>query len=150
MRQNSRSGSCSGQKLGSGGNWLGETPGSRGGTTEVSWGISEGDDVVSKPPALGRDFRRFLLRLKREIRPARVILFGSRARGDQRALSDYDLLVVSPRFRGVPWVERAPMVYRLWDLPLDLEPICLTPEEFRRRRRELSIIGEAVREGIAV
>ena|SRR3990172_3247102 len=106
--------------------------------------------MVSKPPPVDARFRRFVARLKREIRPTRVILFGSRARGDHRDFSDYDVLVVASRFRDVPWVERASIVYRLWDLPLDLEPICLTPEEFRRRRRELSIIGIAASEGIAV
>ena len=95
-------------------------------------------------------FRRFLSRLKRDLEPERVILFGSRARGDNRADSDYDLLIVSDRFRGIRWIERAPLVIRLWDLPLDVELICLTPEEYRRRRRELSIVGEAVREGVVL
>jgi hypothetical protein len=106
--------------------------------------------VVPKPLALSREFRRFVDQVRRELRPTKIILFGSRARGNHRPSSDYDLLVVSPRFRKVPWVERASIVYRLWTLPLDLEPICLTPEEFRRRSREISIIGEAVREGVAL
>ena len=96
------------------------------------------------------EFRRFLGRLQRALHPQVVILFGSRARGDHRPDSDYDLLVVSNRFRGVRWVQRAALVTVLWDLPLDVEPICLTPAEFRRRRNEISIIGEAVREGVAV
>ena len=104
----------------------------------------------SKPAALGPGFRRFLARLRRELDPEVVILFGSRARGDHRADSDYDLLVVSDRFQSVPWVQRASRITLLWDLPLDVEPICLTPAEYRRRRDEISIIGEAVREGFAV
>jgi len=106
--------------------------------------------MVPKPSSLNPRFRRFIARLRRDLKPERVILFGSRARGDNRAGSDYDLLIVSDRFQGVPWIERAPLVIRLWDLPLDVEPICLTPEEYRRRRRELSIIGEAVREGVVL
>ncbi len=106
--------------------------------------------MVPKSSSLTPQFRRFLARLRRDLEPERVILFGSRARGDNRADSDYDLLIVSARFRGLPWIERAPLVIRLWDLPLDVEPICLTPEEYRRRRRELSIIGEAVREGVVL
>ena len=78
------------------------------------------------------------------------MLFGSRARGTHRPTSDYDLLIVAKRFRGVPWVERAPLAIRIWDLPVDLEPICLTPEEFRRRSKEISIIGEAARTGVSV
>lgn len=95
-------------------------------------------------------FHRFLARLVRALRPERVVLFGSRARGDHRANSDYDLLIVSKRFRGVRWIERAPRAIRLWDLPVDLETICLTPEEFRERSKEISIVGEAVREGVLV
>ena len=104
----------------------------------------------SKQVAMRPEFRRFLVRLQRVLHPQVVILFGSRARGDHRPDSDYDLLVVSNRFRGVRWVQRAALVTVLWDLPLDVEPICLTPAEFRRRRNEISIIGEAVREGVAV
>jgi len=106
--------------------------------------------VVPNPASLDPAFRRFLARLVRGLRPERVILFGSRARGDHRKASDYDLLVVAETFRAVPWASRAALVMRLWDLPLDLEPICLAPAEFRRRSRELSIVGVAVREGVAV
>ncbi len=95
-------------------------------------------------------FRRFLDRLVDVLQPDRVVLFGSRARGTHRAASDYDVLIVAKRFRDVPWVQRAPLAIRLWDLHVDLEPICLTPEEFRRRSKEVSIIGEAVREGVVV
>lgn len=88
--------------------------------------------------------------MERELQPERVILFGSRARGEHKETSDFDLIVVSRKFRGVPWIKRAPMVIRLWDIPLDIEPICLTPSELRRRSKELSIVGEAVRTGLDV
>ena len=103
--------------------------------------------MVSKPPAVSADFQRFIARLGRSLRPVRVILFGSRARGTHRPTSDYDILVIARRFRRVPWARRAGLVLSLWDLPLDLEPICLTPEEFRHRKGEISIVGEASREG---
>lgn len=102
------------------------------------------------PPPLSPAMRRFVHRLRRELRAERILLFGSRGRGDHREGSDFDLLVVSPRFRTVRWVERAPKVLRLWELPYDLDAICLTPEEFRRRKHEISIIGEAAREGRAL
>ena len=82
--------------------------------------------------------------------PERVILFGSRARGDHCATSDYDMLIVADAFRGVPWAERAGRVMLLWDLPLDLEAICLTPEEFARRSGDLTVVGVAAREGAVV
>ena len=97
---------------------------------------------------MSRPFRRFLGRLVRDLRPERVVLYGSRARGTLRRTSDYDILIVAKRFRSVPWVERAALAMRFWDLPVDLEPICLTPEEFRKRSMEISIVGVAAREGI--
>lgn len=106
--------------------------------------------MVPNPVAMSPPFRRFLDRLVKALRPERVVLYGSRAQGTHRPTSDYDLLIVAKRFRGVPWVERAALAIRLWDLPVDLEPICLTPEEFRRRSREISIVGVAAREGIVV
>ncbi|MGQ0797296.1 MAG: nucleotidyltransferase domain-containing protein [Methanobacteriota archaeon] len=106
--------------------------------------------MVSKSAAMSPPFRRFLNRLVQVPRPERVILYGSRARGTHRPTSDYDLLIVTTRFRGVPWVQRAALAIRLWDLPVDFEPICLTPEEFRRRSKEISIVGVAAREGVVV
>lgn len=95
-------------------------------------------------------FRRFVRRLVKALQPEQVVLYGSRARGTHHPTSDYDLLIIAKRFRGVPWVERAALAIRLWDLPVDLEPICLTPEEFKRRSKEISIVGVAAREGILV
>jgi predicted nucleotidyltransferase len=105
---------------------------------------------VPQAPKVSPALSAFLGRLERELRPERVILFGSRARGDHRGTSDYDMLIVAKAFRSVPWAERAGMVMRLWDLPLDLEAICLTPEEFRRRAGDLTVVGVAAREGAVV
>jgi predicted nucleotidyltransferase len=106
--------------------------------------------LVPKSTSVNRAFRRFLKRLEHALQPDKVILFGSRARGNHRKTSDFDLLIVSRKFRGVPWIKRAPIVIRLWDIPLDVEPICLTPEELEKRSGELSIVGEAVRHGVEV
>ncbi len=106
--------------------------------------------MVSKSSSVRRAFRLFLARLEENLEPERIILFGSRSRGDHKETSDFDLVVVSKKFKGVPWVKRAPMVIRLWDYPLDLEAICLTPEEFDKRSEELSIVGEAAKSGIEV
>ncbi|MDR7482463.1 MAG: nucleotidyltransferase domain-containing protein [Armatimonadota bacterium] len=80
----------------------------------------------------------------------RVILFGSRARGDELLDSDYDLILVSPAFEGIPWPDRLRAVLDLWDLDVDLQPLCYTPAEFARKSAEISTVAEAVREGVAV
>lgn len=78
----------------------------------------------------------------------KVILFGSRARGDWIKESDYDFIVVSPRFEGVPFPSRPVELYRLWKGSPGIELLCYTPDEFERKRREISIVAEGVKEGV--
>ena len=69
-------------------------------------------------------------RLRKAVMPERIILFGSRARGDGRPDSDFDLLVIAesdePR-----WVRSAPLYTLLADLPAEVEILVYTPEEVR-------------------
>jgi hypothetical protein len=77
-----------------------------------------------------------------------VLVFGSRVRGEALAESDLDLLVVSKRFRGVPFLERASRLLDDLDLPFPADVLCYTPEEFARKRREHGIVSLAVEEGL--
>lgn len=89
-------------------------------------------------------------RLKGGIRVDLVLAFGSRARGDWLLDSDVDLLIVSPDFKGRHFTERAEDVLRLWKGTVPLDPICLTPDEFRERSRGITIIREASTKGVQV
>jgi predicted nucleotidyltransferase len=86
-------------------------------------------------------------RIAREFCPLRVILFGSRARGDAQPDSDVDLLIVLPdgtdrRRMGIE-IRRA-----LRDLPVGKDIIVTTPEEIARRGRLVgSVLRPALREG---
>jgi len=85
-------------------------------------------DIAARLP---EGFQEFLDRLIAEFDPDRVILFGSRARGEATEDSDTDLLVVMP-CEGLPI--RTAIKIRLAlrsDFPMDL--VVLTPEEFQRR-----------------
>lgn len=75
-------------------------------------------------------------------------MIGSRARGDELADSDYDLLLVSAAFASLPWRDRIAAVLELWDLEVDLHPLCYTPEEYTRKLAEISTVSEAVRDGV--
>lgn len=90
----------------------------------------------------------FARRLHEEAGAETVILFGSRARGDWLKESDYDFIVVAQRFEGVHFASRPVDLYRLWQGHPGVELLCYTPEEFERKRRQISIVQEAVREGI--
>ena len=90
----------------------------------------------------------FARKLHEEVAAQKVILFGSRARGDWLHESDYDFVVVSPKFEDVPFYSRPVDLYQYWKGHPGVELLCYTPEEFQRKRRQISIVREAVREGI--
>lgn len=89
-----------------------------------------------------------LPRLRERFAPLRVIVFGSRARGEALSSSDLDLILVSPRFASVPFLKRPAEVLEALDYAGGLELLCYTPEEFERKREELGIVRVAVNEGI--
>ncbi len=89
-------------------------------------------------------------RLSREFRIQRMILFGSRARGDHLKTSDIDLIVVSEDFRGMHFLERIRRIARLWDGELPLEVLPYTPEELEKKSKEIGIVAVALREGIEI
>ena len=99
-------------------------------------------------PVLKKFSARYLPRLRRQYHPALVLAFGSRARGEALAESDLDLLVVSERFRGMSFLERATTLLTDLDLPFAVDVLCYTPEEFARKRRELGIVRTAIEEGV--
>ncbi|CAJ36716.1 predicted nucleotidyltransferase [Methanocella arvoryzae MRE50] len=80
--------------------------------------------------------------------PEKIILFGSRARGDHLVDSDVDILIVSSKFEGMNWLKRIMDVSLLWTGLVTLEPICYTPAEFEDKKKLIGIVNEAIREGV--
>jgi hypothetical protein len=92
--------------------------------------------------------REHLAYIRERFRPTKILLFGSRARGDHLEESDIDLLVVSDTFAGMNWRDRIISVFGAWDKQQMLEPLCLTIEEFNVRKKQLGIVQRAVEEGL--
>lgn len=94
--------------------------------------------------------QRLRARLEADLPVQRVILFGSRARGESHAESDVDLVVVSPRFYGLSAGQRMYRVRKAWDLPVAVDFLCYTPEEFDDLARRTSIVRIALTEGVDI
>jgi len=105
---------------------------------------------VAKRKSVVKDIERFYKNISAEVPLKRMIFFGSRARGKAHKDSDVDLLLVSSKFRGVRPLNRSPDLYLKWDSDYAVDLICLTPEEFNQRKKELGIVNEAVKEGIEI
>ncbi|MBS3908251.1 MAG: nucleotidyltransferase domain-containing protein [Actinobacteria bacterium] len=95
-----------------------------------------------------KEVLRFIQNIKSNFNIVRVILFGSRAGNAALKDSDYDFVVVSPDFEGIFFTARTKMLYNYWRLPQALEALCYTPAEFNEKAGQITIVREAVREGI--
>jgi len=79
----------------------------------------------------------------REYQPAKIIVFGSFARGDTHELSDLDLVVIKER--GERFFRRIGRVRDACDgIPVDLQPFVYTPAEFNEMIERGSSFLEAV------
>jgi predicted nucleotidyltransferase len=89
-------------------------------------------------------------RIVETAQPDKIILFGSRARGDARPNSDFDVLVIKessePRYR-----RSVPLYVALADVPAEVEVVVYTPEEIDEWRQvSQAFVTTAVREGTTI
>jgi predicted nucleotidyltransferase len=79
-----------------------------------------------------------------------MILFGSRARGNSTRWSDFDLVIVSSYFEGMSTFHRSVGFRKYWDLDYPVDFLCYTPTEFQRLKNQVSIVREAIENGIEI
>ncbi len=94
-------------------------------------------------------FAEIVRRIRAVANPRKIVLFGSRARGEHRPQSDIDLLVIEdsllPRHR-----RPIPLYAALADLPIDVdtEVVVYTPAEVEEwRGASAAFVTTALREG---
>lgn len=95
----------------------------------------------------GKEVKAFVRKLRAELHPEKIILFGSRAKGEVWKRSDYDFVIVSSAFEGVHWLDRISRVVQLWDSLSAIDALPYTPKEFEEKRRNSSVVRNAVRQG---
>jgi len=94
--------------------------------------------------------RTYIKKVNKKFKLEKAILFGSRARGDYLLNSDVDMILVSKDFKKLKFKERMAEVLECWDEYIDIEPLCYTPEEFEKKKKQIGIVNQAIKEGILI
>ncbi len=104
-----------------------------------------------------RELARYLARVDDRWQIDRAVLGGARVADERGAPPqrergpEFVMILVSPAFEGMPWLERVYHAGSLWDAlemgsPADVH--CYTPDEFQRKLTTLPRVIEAVGSGI--
>ena len=94
--------------------------------------------------------KEFKKKLSKKIPVSKVILFGSRATGKTPKWSDFDLIIVSSKFKKEKSFKRVPEMYDYWDCNYPVDFLCYTPEEFNKLKKKATILREALKQGIEI
>ena len=105
---------------------------------------------VLKDPIL----KRIVEIIVKELDPDKIILFGSRARGDYNEYSDYDILVLK---RGIKPEDRGKLTSKLYialgviKIPIEIDVIVQDLDRFKELSEKWYLIYyDAQREGITI
>lgn len=79
-----------------------------------------------------------------------MYLFGSMVSGRTHRHSDIDLIIVSPKFRKLNFFQRGARMYDYWNLRMPVDFLCYSPEEFNKLKKQITIVKEAVEDGIEI
>ena len=91
--------------------------------------------------------REIVRRIRKEVRPQKIILFGSRARGNPHRHSDYDILVVK-RTKLSHYRRTIPIYSALSGLLVPVDVVMYTPFEIHDWSQvPQALITTAMREG---
>ena len=77
----------------------------------------------------------FAGKVKEDYSDASVYLFGSRAKGDSLASSDYDVIIVSKSFKGLKFFSRPVKIYDCWPWGEFPDVFCYMPRKNLRKRK---------------
>lgn len=94
--------------------------------------------------------KEYIHRLQKDIKPEKVILYGSVKKGTYHDGSDVDLIVVSDYFSKLDDDDRLDILYRKTvRLPLDFHLYALTPQEVKNVS-PLTSLALALKDGVTV
>jgi len=110
-----------------------------------------GDKKIEK---IKKEVRRFENGVKKKFSVDKIILFGSAAKGTMTKHSDIDIIIVSRKFGVKDFFRITPKLSYEWhlkqkiDYPVDI--LLFNTKEFEKLKKEVSIVSEALREGVVI
>jgi len=96
------------------------------------------------------ELKNFKKELQKKYKIEKIILFGSRARGDYLHNSDVDVIIISDDFKGTKIRDRSSEFLKYWNILPDLEAIGYTTKEFKEKLKEIGLVKQANKEGIEI
>ncbi|MFH1425429.1 MAG: nucleotidyltransferase domain-containing protein [archaeon] len=103
---------------------------------------------MGKRESMIKKLKEFKSEIMRDLAVKKMFLFGSRANGRPHRWSDVDLVIVSNKFRNISFRKRATKMYDYWYLDYPVDFLCYTSDEFEKKKKQLGIVRQAVKEGI--
>jgi|SRR3989344_268408 len=105
---------------------------------------------MRKKNAIVTELNKFKKQLSFNIPIKKMILFGSMAKGKAHRDSDIDLIIVSDKFKGKKSFKRSIGFYKYWNQDYPVDFLCYTSKEFNKLKNQITIVREAVRNGIEI
>ena len=109
--------------------------------------------VKSLPKRVKKFIKNYIKTLKLQIKVKKVILFGSYACGRQHRDSDIDLIILSPDFKKMDFMERLIWLSKMRRKRFTTRPMDIfgyTSEEFKKLSKESIVLREAKKEGVII
>jgi hypothetical protein len=85
-----------------------------------------------------------LPKIVQHAKPLKVLIFGSRVRGNATEDSDIDVIIISDSFKNIPFLRRMERMLKVVRFPKHVDYLCYTPDEFERIKHASSIIEDAL------
>jgi len=105
---------------------------------------------MGKKKIIEAELRKFKEMVSKDFPVSKMYFFGSRATGKPHKYSDIDLIIVSSKFKRLNFFQRGAKMYDYWNLRYPVDFLCYTPEEFNKLKKQITIVKEAVENGIEI
>jgi predicted nucleotidyltransferase len=120
--------------------------------TDGKWNKTSGDYAMSNSASAASAgvLAEMAGRIAERLHPQKIVLFGSRARGDQQEDSDYDLLIIAPS-NEPRWRRTIPLYQLLAGMGVPKDIVWWTPDEVAEWEAVKShFINVALRQGVVL